>query len=576
MSDFTNSDQKSGFSVKLWRGERMCLIGMDVENPEPDLVGFSIEVCSPGQTQFNPLRNRLNFSYDKPASTAVDGFRNYPSTQAPFQKFRWIHFPYDPKGGKYIYRVTKQHMPTDGNLKAGTSILLDIPLDIEVYHDFLDVGFTRNFASSQAFADKYMKIANKIIPAKADQGLKFQKVPGDVYQWLGFEAYQLINDFLDEVEKDETVSLDFFAYDFNEPDILDRLCKIGKRVRAIIDNSGSHAPATSAESQAAEKLSQPAVGANVKRMHFDNLQHNKVLIAKRNDKAYKVLFGSTNFSFRGLFIQANNALVFSAQEAAGIFEQTFELAFTDPKKFATDPISTKWHLVQLPDKPPVHLCFSPHSDPDLSLNPLAAAIDQATSSVFFSIAFLYQSSGPTRDAINRLMNKTVFSYGISDRKGSLHIRKPDGSIGIVDFEYLAKNAPEPFKSEWSGGAGIHQHDKFVVTDFSLPTAKVFTGSSNLSPSGEEGNGDNLVMIEDPRVATSYAIEALRIFDHLHFRSRMQDATKASGKKPAQSSGKKKDTLTLQKPTAISGEPAWFEPYYEKASQKEKDRELFSH
>ena len=31
------------------------------------------------------------------------------------------------------------------------------------------------------------------------------------------------------------------------------------------------------------------------------------------------------------------------------------------------------------------------------------------------------------------------------------------------------------------------------------------------------------MIEDPRVATAYAIEALRVFDHLHFRSRMEDA-----------------------------------------------------
>ena len=62
-----------------------------------------------------------------------------------------------------------------------------------------------------------------------------------------------------------------------------------------------------------------------------------------------------------------------------------------------------------------------------------------------------------------------------------------------------------------------------MTDFNLPTAKVFTGSSNLSPSGEKGNGDNLVMIEDPRVAASFAINALRIFDHLHFRSVMKSA-----------------------------------------------------
>ena len=36
-------------------------------------------------------------------------------------------------------------------------------------------------------------------------------------------------------------------------------------------------------------------------MHFkNNLQHNKVLIAKKNGEPNKVLFGSTNFSFRGI------------------------------------------------------------------------------------------------------------------------------------------------------------------------------------------------------------------------------------------------------------------------------------
>ena len=72
----------------------MVLIGMDVDDPEPDFVGFSIEEKIPGGSDFVPLKNRLNFSYgDRPASEAVDGFRNFPSTDAPFQKFRWIQFP---------------------------------------------------------------------------------------------------------------------------------------------------------------------------------------------------------------------------------------------------------------------------------------------------------------------------------------------------------------------------------------------------------------------------------------------------------------------------------------------------
>ena len=87
------------------------------------------------------------------------------------------------------------------------------------------------------------------------------------------------------------------------------------------------------------------------------------------------------------------------------------------------------------------------------------------------------------------------------------------------------------------------------------------------------------------MATSYAIEALRIFDHLHFRTVMQDVL-GDGKNKKAKNGKKgggkkapakKPTLTLQKPTAISGaKAAWFEKYYEEGSVAENDRKLFSH
>jgi phosphatidylserine/phosphatidylglycerophosphate/cardiolipin synthase-like enzyme len=151
-------------------------------------------------------------------------------------------------------------------------------------------------------------------------------------------------------------------------------------------------------------------------------------------------------------------------------------------------------------------------------------------------------------------------------------RPTDGTSAEVDFAYLAKNAPEPFKTEWAGGSGISVHNKFVVTDFNLPSAKVFTGSSNLSVAGEKNNGDHLILIEDQRIALVYAIEALLIFDHLHFRSDMQKASAPA----AEGVGGKVPPLMLRKPSAISGKPAWFEEDYVEGSQKQRDRQLFSH
>ena len=296
------------------------------------------------------------------------------------------------------------------------------------------------------------------------------------------------------------------------------------------------------------------------------------MIARRGGQACKVLAGSTNFSFRGLYIQANNALVFDDADVAGLYGRVFDAAFANPGGFSATDLASKWHLVTKPGMPPVHFCFSPHQDTDLSLQPLKGAIAQASSSVFYAVAFLYQmGKGLTKDEFDQLMKRSIFSYGVSDKPGQLEVRKPDGTIGLVDFEYLSAHAPEPFKSEWSGGGGINIHDKFVVTDFNLPTAKVFTGSSNLSPSGEAGNGDHLIMIEDRRIATSYAIEALRIFDHLHFRTVMKDATKKKAGDP-----EKEFVLKLRKPKAIvAAKWNWFEPYYVPDSQKEKDRQLFS-
>lgn len=562
-NSFCNQKTVDSFSLKLWRGERMVLLGMDVDEPEEDFVGFAIEVQSPGSSGFQYLRNRIAFEYQESPSKSVNGFRNFSSMDAPFQKFRWIHFPYNPQAGSYTYRVTKRHMKPDESLYSGTSITLDIHLDPIIYDGYLDVGFTRNFASSQGYADKYGNNPD-IIPDDPAEGLKFQKVSSDVYQWLGFEAYDLIFGFLKDAVSDETIELDVMAYDLNEPDIVALLEQVGDRLRIIIDDSAGHG-ANSAETQAAKRLMKSAGKANVVRRHFSKLQHNKVLIAKRKGEPYKVLFGSTNFSYRGLYIQANNALVFYSREAASLFGNVFDAAFKSTVKFSGQLITKEWHLLNPPDTFTAKFCFSPHSDSDLSLGPIGAAIDQATSSVFFCIAFLNQAkTGPVREAIDRLEEKSVFSYGISDQAGGLEVKKPDGSYGIVDFRYLGKYAPEPFKSEWNGGAGRHEHHKFVVVDFNLPTAKVFTGSCNMSVSGEKGNGDNLVVIEDQRVATTYAIEAVRIFDHLEFRTKMKDASKG------------KDTLVLKKPRGISGEAAWFEKFYGKNTQLAKDRYIFAH
>ena|SRR5450432_3308842 len=97
----------------------MCLLGFDIEAPEGDFVGFAIECKAPGASTFQPLFNRMAFSYDEAVSEVVNVDRNFPSTAAPFKKFRCIHFSWDVQKGLYTYRATKMHMRVDNQLKKG-------------------------------------------------------------------------------------------------------------------------------------------------------------------------------------------------------------------------------------------------------------------------------------------------------------------------------------------------------------------------------------------------------------------------------------------------------------------------
>jgi phosphatidylserine/phosphatidylglycerophosphate/cardiolipin synthase-like enzyme len=120
---------------------------------------------------------------------------------------------------------------------------------------------------------------------------------------------------------------------------------------------------------------------------------------------------------------------------------------------------------------------------------------------------------------------------MSDRKaGGIDLQKPDGNVAPVFSSKLsAKALPEPFKSEPSGGSGIRLHHKFLVLDFDQPTARVYLGSYNFSLPADRKNGENLLLIKDRRIAVSYMVEALRLFDHYHFRVKQMELARARKK-----------------------------------------------
>lgn len=568
--DVLGTNASALFSLRVHRGDGMALLGMDWRGGQPPatFVGFSIEYRPPDRTTFFPLGNRLTFA-TPPAN--LGAHKATSSLFAPIQKFRWVHFPFDPEQpGEYRYRVSPAFMDAGRTISWGEPQEVGLELRRETYPGLLNIAYARGFVSSQAFVDRYDRFGpiSTLLPTDADTGLDF--VPThpkakDALEWMGFEARSAILEVLDQAIADPSATVRVVAYDLNEPEVLHRLEQLGTRLRIIIDDSGSHEKPDSAETQAAARLRLTAGAGNVKRQHMGNLQHNKTIVVQ-GDARSAVVCGSTNFTWRGLYVQANNALVLRGEQAARVFRAAFDDYWNreTPATFGVRD-STRWRDLGL-GAVDARVSFSPHVAANARLGSVAADIGRASSSVFYSLAFLHQTGGAVRDAITAVTaSPKVFVYGMADRKiGGLDLQLPDGNVAPVEPEALTRNVPEPFKSEPTGlsnGAGTRMHHKFVVLDFNLATARVYTGSYNFSGPADLKNGENLVRIRDRRVAVSYMVEALRLFDHYHFRVKQAQAATAA------------KTLQLKEPPGQGADPWWLEDYT--VPVKIRDRKLFS-
>jgi hypothetical protein len=555
------------FTLTCYRGEGMCLLAMNWKQgtPPDTFVGFAIEYMEPGGTQFYPLPNRISF----PSASGQLNPNTLSSRLSPFQKFRWIHFPSNASTpGIYTYRVTSVFMDGKGVISYGDFQEAGIELEAETYPGELNICFTRGFISSQAFVDQFGTNggAGTLLPTNANASITFKSTdPKEeaALAWMGFEARSAILNTLDAAIADSTAQVRVAAYDFNDPEIVSRLEQLQGRLKIIIDDSGAHKPATASETKAAAMLANSAGADNVQRQHMGDLQHNKSIVVD-GDKTKIAIGGSTNLSWRGLYVQNNNAVVLQGAKAVQIFSDAFDSLWASPNNpagFDNTP-SADWNDLGFTDVN-VQVTFSPHSTSDAKLQEIADDISSTESSLFYSLAFLYETKGVILNALTKVTSENnVFVYGLSDKKvGGLSIQLPNGNPPVAFPAALLQDVPPPFDQEATGGSGTRLHHKFIVIDFNKPTARVYTGSYNFSIAADTKNAENLFVIRDQRVATSYMVEAVSMFDHYTFRDSEANATDA---KP----------LELQPPPAEgSADKPWWDKYWTDPLE-ERDRELF--
>ena len=531
---------KDGFSFKVYRGAQMTLLTMDLaQQPATGtFAGFTLEYTGPA-TPRRPIKNLLNFAGTEGVTSSVD---------SPFQAFKWVHFPgsysQNPAPfGNWDYHATPRFFDANKKLlplDAGKTVTVTIPVG-DFSKGGLEIGFTRAFLKSQAYAGHY-GAQTKLKPT-GDWLFNMTKKAGtknghdftyeDMYGWLGYTARHQIYRTLDEALNDNAVEVEMFAYDLNDPGVAQRCLDLAAagRIRIILDNAALHVtqagkPATEEDDFEARFNAAAAPGAELFRCRFGRYSHCKIIILKKNGAAFRVLTGSTNFAITGICVNANHVLLFDRPNVANYYSDVFNTVWQVGKAgaFRTTDFSTKTKKFTDAGLPHTEINFSPHDDaraPEI-LDQITAQIQKpSTTSVLFAVMEMGDtSSGTLIRALRDLhKNDSIYTYGVTDNSsGDISLYKPGRKNGLlIDATRAKRELPPPFKTEASlPGHAIHH--KFVITNFNRLTARLWCGSSNLALGGEKDNGDNLICIKDQDVATAFAIEAMRLTDHYNFRS----------------------------------------------------------
>jgi prokaryotic YEATS domain/PLD-like domain len=600
--------QRGSFILKAYAGDNKTLLAFNFSDPQSvrNLAGFTIQCTPPGGTP-SYLLNDLQFK--DPADHAQIGAEPpNSSVNAPIRKFRWIHIPRAQRGGTrpvsgvYQYTVTPRYFSGQSLEPIDRALSVSVTVAVGPFtKQGLTVGFTRGYTQSESFVRQFGPKASLrphgkelLFDTSAVAGRTAEKwsfTYAEEYEWLGATARTAVFELLNEVLADPSLHLDVFAYDLNEPDIVNILLQLASqgRVRVILDDSALHHDSRSPTwaDQFTVKFNKVArTPASILRGRFGRHAHQKALIVSKAAHPIKVLTGSADFSLNGLYVNANHVLVFRdpavARRYSAVFDESWKCGAS--LSFRQSALAELPFNIQSSGTPQTTITFSPHT-PRTATEILQAVSNRMreeeksdNGSVFFSVVQLTGSSSPVTDTLTGLHNsKRIFSYGISDSPGGVWLYAPGKSgPGLVTGKPSQSRLPPPF-DQVPISPGHAVHDQFVVCGFNGPNPVVYCGSSSLTLGAETSNGDSLIAIHDGATASCFAIEGLLLLDHYNFLYRYaeQRPQPDRDRKPAL----KKQPLSKRRAAIsagafLSADDSWAHPYFDPRDFRFQERKLF--
>lgn len=596
-------NSRDGISVRAYKGDAMTLLAFDLEvGKRINLAGFTICYRLNPDTEKKYIYNRLTFPDDLLEQSNIPGNDKHSTLYSPIQKFNWVHVPntdintQDVVFGDYIYEITPRYIENYKLKEINNAFTVTIEINVSPFNiNNTKIGFTRGFVSSVAYAKRFNAKNSSVRPnenelifdilQKADTAKRYNKdnhryddvdyTYEEQHKWLGWQARERIIEFLDEAIN-SNLQLKVFAYDLDEPEISKRLSTLAKKghLKIILDNDGKdigdHGNDNSYEGKFNALFNEKKTdGSEIVRGKYKGLAHCKVFIMLDPEgEPSKVLTGSTNFSTNGLYINSNHVVVFDNTKIAALYNNLFDNSFSVSKikNLKGNPPTQLDYVFSETEIPNMTITFAPHTEIDAKriFDRITTRITQnGNTDLLFAIMKDTSESSILKAVRKQLKNASVFTYGITDtisKKADdyeVFLYKPNYVNGIrVAAKGISNVLPEPFGTV-PKVSGYAIHHKFVVVNFRGNDPVVYCGSSNLAFGPEQRNGDNLLEIHDEDMVTAFAIEALRLVDHFHWRNYEIDPSKK----------RFLDDLT-------NSNKIWYQSWFNVSDLKSRQRELY--
>jgi PLD-like domain len=490
----------NGLTLAVYAGTTGAALAWDLDDDRRDgMLGFAIKRYGGKHPRGAWLQGGIGF----PTQQHKPG-RFLNTHRAPIQAFRWGDYTVQP-ATEYRYELVPMYGAPD-DLKPGPSVTASVTTE-PLQQGAHSIAFNRAVAASQAYSARFR-----------------DKDPHDnaaARSWLSRGLEEFLTSFIERA--DGQTALDVVIYEYELETIrqaLQAAAERGATVRLVF-----HAGTKPADEQTPlNKANVEADGwpaAELRPRVTRNICHDKTIVLSRlrngTREPQAVLTGSTNWTFNGLYYQANVAHVVDSTDVAAQYLAVFEQLFAG----ATQADMRGWLSANNPlaagDEAAIEVLFSPRRDRG-DLDHYVALVNTAQRSLIFATAF--ELDDALLDALAGANGaRRILRYGLQNSASRVTGYNRELARTFTATGRLT-SAPDHFLRESAHGqlGNILVHAKIILLDFDTPQPTLITGSANYSWSSSHANDENtLVVRRDTRVADIYLCELLRLFDHYRFR-----------------------------------------------------------